>query len=78
MNRSDLAPENRPATLFGKFYEKLEAIMSKLYIVLEFWQFLKVSKKWWLVPIVIFLMLFGIVIILAKGSALAPFIYTLF
>ena len=52
--------------------------MSKLSIVLEFWQFLKVRKKWWLIPVIFFLLLFGIVIILAEGSVLAPFIYTLF
>jgi len=43
----------------------------------EFWHFLKHSKKWWLAPIVIVLMLFGVLMILS-GSAAAPFIYTLF
>lgn len=52
--------------------------MLKLSIILEFWDFLKVRKKWWLAPIVIFLLLLGALIILAEGSALAPFIYTLF
>ncbi len=51
---------------------------SNLGILLEFWQFLKVRKKWWLTPIVLVLLLFGILIILAESSAVAPFIYTLF
>ena len=44
----------------------------------EFWEFLKVRKKYWLLPIIIVLALFGILIILAEGSAVAPFIYTFF
>ncbi len=52
--------------------------MSKLSIIKEFWQFLKVRKKWWLLPIVIFLMLLGALIVFTEGSALAPFIYALF
>lgn len=52
--------------------------MSKLSILAELWQFLKIRKKWWLTPIVIFLILLGALIVLAKGSALAPFIYAIF
>ncbi|MHC4596361.1 MAG: DUF5989 family protein [Planctomycetota bacterium] len=52
--------------------------MSKLSIVGEFWDYLKVRKKWWLLPIIIFLILLGALIILTEGSALAPLIYTLF
>ena len=52
--------------------------MSKLSILLEFWEFLKVRKKWWLAPIMFFLLLFGILIVLTEGTAIAPFIYTLF
>jgi len=52
--------------------------MSKLSIIKEFWDFLKIRKKWWLVPIIIFLVLFGALIVLTEGSAIAPFIYTLF
>ena len=44
----------------------------------EFWFFLKVRKKFWLLPILIVLLIFGGLIILAQGSAVAPFIYTLF
>lgn len=52
--------------------------MSKLLIVKEFYQFLKERKKWWLLPIVLFLLLFGILVITSESSALAPFIYALF
>ena len=44
----------------------------------EFLEFLKVRKKYWLLPIIIILVLFGGLIILSQGSAVAPFIYTIF
>ena len=44
----------------------------------EFWDFLKVRKKFWLLPIILVLALFGGLIILSQGSAVAPFIYTIF
>ncbi|HET6979245.1 MAG TPA: DUF5989 family protein [Pyrinomonadaceae bacterium] len=52
--------------------------MSKLYVVSELWQFMRENKKYWLAPIVITLALVGVLLVLAKGSAIAPFIYTLF
>ena len=52
--------------------------MSKLAIIKEFWQFLRERKKWWLLPIVIFLLLLGALIVFTESSAVAPFIYTLF
>jgi len=52
--------------------------MSKISIIKEFWDFLKLRKKWWLAPIIIFLVLFGVLIVLTEGSAIAPFIYALF
>ncbi|MCU7494891.1 MAG: hypothetical protein HF314_14635 [Ignavibacteria bacterium] len=52
--------------------------MSKISILGELWLFLKERKKWWLAPIVIFLILLGGLIVLTQGSALAPFIYALF
>ena len=51
---------------------------SRLSILGEFWSFLRVRKKWWLAPIVLMLLLLGLVLVLAEGSAVAPFIYTLF
>lgn len=52
--------------------------MSKLQVVNELWQFMKENKKYWLAPIVITLVLVGALLALAQGSAIAPFIYTLF
>ena len=46
--------------------------------LIEFWKFLKVRKKFWLLPILLVLALFGGLIILSQGSAVAPFIYTIF
>ena len=44
----------------------------------EFWLFMMERKKWWLAPILIVLGLMGLLIVLTEGSAIAPFIYTLF
>ena len=44
----------------------------------EFWEFLKFRKKYWLMPILIVLLVFGGLIILSQGTAIAPFIYTIF
>ena len=55
-----------------------DALVSKVSIFVEFLQFLKHRKKWWLIPIVIVLVLLGLLLVLSEGSALAPFIYTLF
>ena len=44
----------------------------------DLWGFLKERKKFWLVPIIVILLVFGALIILTSGSAIAPFIYTLF
>ena len=52
--------------------------MSKLSLVSEVWQFLKVRKQWWLLPPIFALLLLGLILIFAQGSPLAPFIYTLF
>ena len=52
--------------------------MSKTRIFSEFFEFLMDNKKWWLMPIVLMLLILGALIVLTQGSALAPFIYTLF
>ena len=44
----------------------------------EFWRFIRVRKKYWLVPMLLTMVVFGGLVVLAKGSAVAPFIYTLF
>jgi hypothetical protein len=50
----------------------------KISILREFWSFLRVRKKWWLAPIVAVLLTLGLILVLTEGSALAPFIYSLF
>ena len=52
--------------------------MSKLALIREFWLFLRIRKKYWLLPIVLCLLLLGLLIVFTQGSALAPFIYTVF
>jgi hypothetical protein len=52
--------------------------MSKLKVVGEFFQFLKTEKRYWLAPIIIVFVLFGLLIVFSQSSAVAPFIYTLF
>jgi hypothetical protein len=52
--------------------------MSKNRVLSDFWQFLKQEKKYWLVPIVIVFVVFGLLILFSQSSAVAPFIYTLF
>ena len=47
-------------------------------IIRELWAFLRVRKKFWLMPIIIMMLLFGTLLVLAQTSAIAPFIYTLF
>ena len=46
--------------------------------IIEFWEFLRVRKKFWLLPMVILILIFGGLIVLAEGSAIAPFIYTIY
>jgi len=52
--------------------------MGKLSIVKEMWEFIMHHKKYWLIPILITLFLLGLLLFLTEGSAIAPFIYTLF
>ena len=52
--------------------------MLSMSFIKEFWEFLIVRKKYWLLPIIIVLVLFGGLIVLTQGSAVAPFIYTIF
>jgi len=59
----------------SKLFQKFKSI--GLFLK-EFWLYLRVRKKWWLAPIIIILVLISILIVLVEGSALAPFIYTLF
>ena len=52
--------------------------MARHSITAEIWSFLRVRKKWWLLPIIVTLATIGALIVFAQGSALAPFIYTIF
>lgn len=56
----------------------MDSLRSKIQFVGEVWDFLRVRKKWWLAPILVLSVLLGMLIVLSHGSALAPFIYTLF
>lgn len=52
--------------------------MNKLAILKEIWEFLRERKKWWLSPLMIMLLLLAALLVFSQGSALAPFIYSLF
>ena len=54
------------------------ATSGRMSIFGELWSFMKVRKKWWLAPILIVLLMVGTLLVFAQGSALAPFIYTIF
>ena len=58
-------------------FDEIAKAESKTNIVSEFWFFLSHTKKWWLLPIVVILLAFGVLVALS-GTAAAPFIYTLF
>jgi len=55
-----------------------EESREKLSILSELWAFMKIRKKWWLGPILLMLALLGLLVVFTQGSAVAPFIYTLF
>ena len=52
--------------------------MAKASLMGELWAFMRVRKKWWLAPLVLTMLAVGLLIAFAQGSALAPFIYTIF
>ena len=52
--------------------------MNRVGIIKEFFEFVRERKKWWIAPILVFLVLLGVLVIFAGSSALAPFIYSLF
>jgi hypothetical protein len=49
-----------------------------MQFAVELWKFLRVRKKFWLLPVLIFMAVFGAMLLLVQGTAIAPFIYTLF
>ena len=52
--------------------------MGNLSLARELWAFMRVRKKWWLLPVLLVMLLVGALLVFAQGSALAPFIYTVF
>ena len=58
-------------------FEQVAKSKRRSGVVSEFWYFLNQTKKWWLLPIVVILLAFGVLMLLS-GTAAAPFIYTLF
>jgi Family of unknown function (DUF5989) len=52
--------------------------MNRVAIIKEFFEFVRERKKWWIAPILVFMVLFGVLVIFASSSPLAPFIYSLF
>jgi hypothetical protein len=52
--------------------------MAKSGLLSELWAFMRVRKKWWLLPIIVVMVAVGALLVFAQGSALAPFIYTIF
>ncbi len=59
-------------------YSEVKQGSGKIALMVQFWVFLRARKKFWLLPIILMLVLLGALIIFGEGSALAPFIYTLF
>jgi Family of unknown function (DUF5989) len=72
-----LAEEENLSNRPNNEFERIAATDSGGGIFREFWLFLRYNKKWWLTPILLVLLLFGL-LIMASGTAVAPFIYTLF
>lgn len=66
-----------PAPIREPDYDR-EAEMNRTGIVGELWMFMRERKKWWLLPVIALLLFVGSLIVVAQGSALAPFIYTIF
>ncbi len=62
----------------SKTKKTVSRIAARFSIFGELWAFMRVRKKWWLGPIIIILLFLGLFVVLTQGSALAPFIYTLF
>jgi hypothetical protein len=79
-----LAPLNRLWTKFGLLLNGIVSplvmglLFFKMSFLREFWGFMRVRKKFWLMPIFVMMFLFGGLVVLTQGSAVAPFIYTVF
>jgi len=58
--------------------EEKQVKISRFSVIREIFSFMKAYKKYWLIPMVVVLLLFGLLMVFAQGSAFAPFIYVLF
>jgi hypothetical protein len=67
-----------PMALIMRALGKESVLRTKMSFLAELWKFMRVRKKFWLLPILVMMLIFGGLIVLAKGSAVAPFIYTIF
>ena len=52
--------------------------LSRFSVLKQFWLFIKEEKKWWLLPLIFIIIVFGLLLIFTQGSAVAPLIYTIF
>lgn len=76
---SRLPPKiRRPATTAGSRTPRPRCVMGNLRLLREYWAYMRARKRWWLLPIIVVLLILGSLVVLAEGSALAPFIYTIF
>jgi Family of unknown function (DUF5989) len=66
------------AGLLRRFAPRNDDKGNMMDFVAELWRFMRVRKKFWLLPILVMMVVFGGLVVLTKGSAIAPFIYTLF
>ena len=64
--------------LINKYYLKQKKFGVKMEIFKDLWFFMRERKKFWLAPVIIVLLLLGVLIVFSGGSAIAPFIYTIF
>ena len=61
-----------------KCIRREHTLMAKAQVLLQLWQLLRTNKKYWLLPLILVLALTGVLLVATQGSALAPFIYSLF
>ena len=73
LTRPPLAPQTRPMQ-----YQRPSALVRARDNARELWAFLRQRKKWWLVPIILALLLLALLVLTGQGTAVGPFIYTLF
>jgi len=59
-------------------HSKINFKIEPMSLLKELWTFIKLRKKMWLLPVIIFMLLLGVLVVLVEGSVIAPFIYTLF